>query len=809
MKIVKRIALVLIALIAVAVGAIAIYGFRSVPSDNANHRVTSAIENVNVSLDSVGIPTIEAKSERDLYFAVGFMHARDRLWQLEVNRRVGRGQLAEIFGPKALDTDKFLRTLGVHRAAKKQLDNLPKEIQGFLQAYADGVNSYVREAMSVRPPEFVILGVQPGVWEPVDSVAWSLMMAYDLSGNWGNELLRFQLASKLPKARIDELMPVQPGDKPLVVGDYVALYKSLGIAADTKQTAALFPLAGGIEGIGSNNWVVHGDATVSGKPLLANDPHLTLNTPALWYFAKLKAPGIEVTGATLPGMPSVVLGRTKGVAWGFTNTGPDVQDLYIEEINANGEARAPSGWAKLATRSETIRVKGEADVTIAVRESRHGPIVSDVNAPMTRVLNSSKGKYAVAMRWAALDADNLTAQAAYAMNKAQTVAELKNALRTFAAPQQNVVIADTQGNSAFIAAGRVPIRKADNDLKGQAPAPGWDAKYDWDGWIAFDQLPQSDRSTWRQPFLPTANQRIHGDDYPHFIASEWAHKGRHDRIAQLLAAKPKHDAQSLREIQHDVEHTHDTQILKWVPKLSQLRDLSPNIIGTTKNLNDKSKIVGNDSKALIYWAWTKEATRRIFADELGRELFDAIYGRRDFRVALNAVLDRSDAWWCDDKSTAQSESCDDIVLASFSAAMLDLSKRYGDDPAKWNWSQAHVARGEHRPFSNVPLLAKFFEVRVPTAGDTYSVMVGKLRLREPEPFLNEFAASLRAVYDLSKADANAGSFIYSTGQSGNPFSKHFKNLAERWGHGGADAYVDLSAAPTSGRLMIERQRSGE
>ncbi len=806
MKIVKRVALVTIALIGLIAGSIAIYAYRSVPSDNADYRISRAIDPVAISLDQFGIPAIEAKSERDLYFAVGFMHARDRLWQLEVNRRVGRAQLAEIFGSKALDTDKFLRTLGVHRSAQKQLENLPPEIRGFLQSYADGINSYVREAMSVRPPEFAVLGVQPGVWEPVDSVAWSLMMAYDLSGNWGNELLRFQLASKLPMVRINDLLPVQPGDKPLAVSDYVALYRSLGIAADTKQTAALFPLAGGIEGIGSNNWVVHGDATVSGKPLLANDPHLALNTPALWYFAKLKAPGIEVTGATLPGLPSVVLGRTKGVAWGFTNTGPDVQDLYIEEINANGEARTPSGWTKLAARTETIKVKGGQDVTLTVRESRHGPIISDVNAPMTRMLDASKGKYAIALRWTALDADNLTAQAAYAMNKAQTVAEVKNALRAFAAPQQNIVIADTQGNTAFIAAGRVPIRKAENDLKGHAPAPGWDAKYDWDGWIAFEQLPQSDRSMWKQAFLPTANQRIHGDDYPHFIASEWAHKGRHDRIAELLAAKPKHDAQSLREIQHDTKHTHDEPLLQWTDRAIQLPLNSKEFAGARSAFSNKSVKNDNDLLPLLKWAWTKEATKKIFADEMGADLFEAIYGRRDFRVALNLVLERKEAWWCDDKATQKIESCDDIVLASYEAAVADLAKRYGSDPAKWNWSRAHVARGEHRPFSNVPLLAWLFEVRVPTPGDTYSVMVGKLRLREPEPYLNEFAASLRAVYDLSSANANAGTFIYSTGQSGNPFSKHYRDLAERWGHGGAGAYINLESTPSAAKISIARSQ---
>ncbi len=801
MKWIRRIALLLgIPAIGGAV-ALGIYIDRSIPSDRANHRLSVPLAEVGVTFDRVGIPLIEAKSERDLYFAIGFMHARDRLWQLEVNRRVGRGELAELFGAKALDTDKFLRTLGIHRAAKRQFENLPPETQLHLQRYADGVNAYVGEIMSVRPPEFVIVGVQPGRWEPVDSVAWMLMMAYDLSGNWGTELLRFQLASTLPVERIAELLPVQRGDRPLPTSDYVSLYKSLGVTAELRTSLLRLPQAGGIEGVGSNNWVVHGEATTTGKPLLANDPHLSLSAPAIWYFAKLRAPGIEVTGATLPGVPGVVLGRTRGVAWGFTNTGPDSQDLYLEEINAQGEARTPQGWSALSTRVETIRVKGGADVPITVRESRHGPIISDANAAAANALASSKGKFALALRWSALDADNLSAQAIFAMNKAQTVAELKDALKSFAAPQQNVVIADTSGATGFIAAGRVPLRRADNDLKGQAPAPGWDERYDWVGWLPFDQLPQSSRSAWRQPFFATANQRIHDDAYPHFISAEWAHPGRAERISTLLAAKPKHDAQSLREIQHDLQHTHDVPLMKWISSVEQLRGLSPQILDVLRKLKSKTTFDADGSEALLMWAWTKEVTRRIFADEIGVSLFDAVYGRRDFRPALNNVLSRNDAWWCDDKTTQRAEQCDDIVLASFEAALADLTQRYGD-PSDWKWARAHVARSEHRPFSNVPVLARIFEVRTPTAGDTYSVMVGKLRLREPEPYLNEFAASLRAVYDLSQADPDAGSIIYSTGQSGNPFSPHFRDLAQRWGSGGASAYVELQLKLPSARMTL-------
>jgi penicillin amidase len=782
----------MVAVLAVIAGTVGTYVWRSVPPDTAQYAMAAPIDETTISIDSDGIPTIEAKSGRDLAFAVGFMHARDRLWQLEMHRRIGRGELAEILGPKALDTDKFLRTLGVHRAARAQLANLPPDIRALLQSYADGVNSYVRDAMSVRPPEFAILGIQPGTWEPVDTVAWGVMMAYDLSGNWGNELLRLQLAARMPVSRIDELLPPQPGDKLPMHGDYAALYRSLdALPPTTVATAAadrLLFLSAGTEGIGSNNWVVNGSRTVSGKPLLANDPHLSLAAPAIWYFTRQKAPGIDVTGATLPGAPSVILGRTQGVAWGFTNTGPDVQDLYLEEINDKGEARTPDGWAKLATRVETLKVKGEPDVQITVRESRHGPIISDAHAPTANAINNRK--FAIALRWTALDADNASVLAAPAMNKAQTVAEVKEALRSYSVPQQNMVMADTLGNTAFIAPGRIPIRKPGNDINGLAPSPGWDAKYDWDGWLTFDQMPQQKVDT----FLATANQRIHGDDYPYFISGEWAHPGRKIRIEELLAAEPKHDAQSLRAIQHDLKPTHDRPLME---RMSTLKSVHPLFAKVTSGNG-----LQPEAEQLIEWAWTREVTRRVFSDDIGDGLFEAIFGRRDFRSALNGVLTRSDASWCDDRRTPGVETCDDVVSESFDAALTDLAKRYGNDVSRWRWDTAHFARSEHRPFSNVPILRNLFEICTPTAGDTYTVMVGKVRLREPDPFANEFAASMRAVYDLSIAESTAATIIYSTGQSGNPFSSHYRDLAQRWGSGGPGAYVDLNRSSTAGTLII-------
>ena len=387
------------------------------------------------------------------------------------------------------------------------------------------------------------------------------------------------------------------------------------------------------------------------------------------------------------------------------------------------------------------------------------------------------------------------------MNKAQTVAELKEAMRNYSAPQQNVVMADTQGFTAFIAPGRVPIRKPENDINGLAPAPGWDARYDWAGFLAFGQMPQQTVDT----FLATANQRIHGNDYPHFISGEWAHPGRKLRIEELIAAKPKHDAQSLREIQHDLKHTHDLPLLEWLPKITSKHPLATDAIKALSQFAMAPVVADQNNAAvaaMMYWAWTRQATQRIFRDDVGSGLFDAIFGRRDFRAALNGVLSRQDALWCDDTTTPKVETCAEILNDSFDAALEVLQKTHGNDLTKWRWDSTHFARSEHRPFSNVPILKNLFEIRTPTAGDTYTVMVGKVRLREPDPFSNEFAASMRAVYDLSIPESTAATIIFSTGQSGNPFSAHYRDLAQRWGAGGSGAYIDLAKPSVAGSLVL-------
>lgn len=765
-----KIALRLFATLIVMALLVALAGYiwlrQSLPQLDGSLALSGLKAPVEVVRDSNGVPHIYAASVEDAYFTLGFVHAQDRLWQMEMNRRIGSGRMSEALGAATLDADKFLRTLGVRRVAEATLKSLDANTLGQLDAYAAGVNAYLAQRSGPLPPEFLLTGIKPEPWQSADSVAWIKMMAWDLGANWRTELLRLGLAKKLSTAQIGEFLPPYPGDAPLAVADYAALYRQL----DASKLAAL-ALPGLAEGGASNNWVVAGSRSASGKPLLANDPHLGLAAPAVWYFAHLSAPGFEVMGATLPGVPGVVLGRNRHIAWGFTNTGPDVQDLYVERLDGSGQALAPQGWQKLDVRTEVIKVKGQPDVTLSVRTSRHGPLISDVFKPAAQALPQN---YALAFAWTALREDDLSMQAAGKFAAAKSWSDFLAAAREFHSPQQNMVYADAEGNIGYIAPGRVPLRKPENDLKGLAPAPGWEAKYDWDGFIAFENLPQSYNPA--SGVIATANEKIVSKDYPHYLTSEWVLPYRALRIRQLLDAAPKHTPQSFARIQSD---TVSLQVREILPLLLKARTTDAEAQQVLQQLGrwDANMAVAG-AEPLIVSAWLRELGRLIYADELG-DMFDGAWAHRaDFMH--NVLTDAGGAGhWCDDVNTPAKETCADLLPKALNLALADLTRRYGDDRAKWRWGDAHFALSEHRPFGRQPQLAKLFDIDVPSPGDTYTVDVGRNTLaNEAAPFASRHAASLRAIYDL--ADLDKSVYIHSTGQSGNLLSPLYRNFSERW-----------------------------
>jgi penicillin G amidase len=792
----KKLALGLLALGLLLACALALYVWRSFPTVSGEQKLPGLQGSVRITRDAADVTHIFAQSQADAALALGYTHAQERSWQLEFNRRVMHGELSELLGPATLETDKLMRSLGIVRAAQKQFDALPAETKKVLEAYALGINNFHAHSSQALPPEFHILRTKPGIWTPADSMGWGIMMALDLGGNWGLEFARLSAAQKLPTQRLWDLFTPYPGEAPASKVDFSKLYADLGVfntqAANATKTAAASATAaqqalaqgadvlggevGDIEGKGSNNWVVAGSHSTSGKPLLANDPHLGLSAPAIWYFARLHisgtatqnvAPEVDVIGATLPGLPSVILGRTAKVAWGFTNTGPDVQDLYLEQVNpANPtQYKTPTGWAEFEQRTDTIKVKGQSDLQYAYRATRHGPVLSDAQAVHGEVLDLKK--YVLALRWSALDEDNRTILAGMNSQKAQSVDELLAAYADYHSPMQNLVAADVSGKIAYKAIGRVPLRSADNDIKGIAPAPGWEAKYDWAGWLPYAQTPQDDgKSGW----VATANQRIHARDYPHFLGQDWTSPQRFIRIEQLLAAQPKHDMASMQRIQADTTSIATQNLLPVLRATASSHALASAAQALLTNFDANMK--ADSAAPLIFAAWADELARGLIMPRLGEAKFKAMYGKRQFRATVEMALATNHGYWCGPKT------CPEQSADALGRALDRLSAQYGSDPAQWRWGTAHIARSIHKPLGTVAALAKLFDVTVPTGGDPWTVNVGQYWLNEAQPFHNRHAASMRTVFDL--ADLENSHFIYQTGQSGLVFSRRYRDMSAQW-----------------------------
>ena len=847
----KRFLWLILVLFMLLLGAVGIYVKRTFPALDGELTAVGLRGGVRITRDAADVTHIKAQTPIDAWFAIGYVHAQERGWQLEFNRRVMRGELSEAFGPATLETDKLLRTLGIMQAAERQWQGLPAEGRDAIQAYSDGINSFYAGSQQALPPEFHILGIKPGgssgkPWTAQDSIGWSLMMALDLSGNWGNEFARLSALKTLTTAQLWQLFTPYPGEAPASKVDFAKLYRELGVYRSTSKslsgdmTPDNSPLnaikiratdttnhwatsyfdhflsagitadlsrnitdwgtsLGTVDGKGSNNWVVSGNRTTSTQPLLANDPHLGLSAPAIWYFAHLEAPGLNAVGATLPGLPFVVLGRTQKVAWGFTNTGPDVQDLYLEQINPNdpNQYRVPSAgqpvWVDFKTRVETLKVKGQEDVKLTVRESRHGPVLSDAQKSHADLLDTRK--FVLALRWSALDTDNQTVLSGLRSNQAESVDELLAAFASYHSPMQSVVMADVAGQTAFKTVGKVPLRKPENDILGIAPSPGWDARYDWSGWLPYAQTPQADAATIAaKGFLATANQRITPPDYPFFMGQDWTVPYRHDRIEQLLAASPKHDLASMQKIQADQL---SMATLKLLPYLKTALDSSRHAqaaFGQAALRSFDGVMRAESAAPLIFAAWADELTRGVIGAKLGESTFKPLYGKRNFRPAIEGIMARNDADWCGASGCAAQSS------AALDRALTRLQIDYGADTGKWSWGRAHNALSAHKPFGNVALLAKFFDVSVATGGDTFTVNVGQYWANDEKgPFTNRHAASMRTLFDLS--DLEKSGFIYQTGQSGLVFSSRYRDMSQDWAQ---VAYRPLQTSPTvvTHRLML-------
>lgn len=750
--------LLLISLSVLLVGGAGAYLWlrTSLPTIDGSLALSGLEEPVTVTRDTDGIPHIKAASERDAYFALGVIHAQDRLWQMDFQRRLGQGRLSEVLGTPTLATDRYMRTLGLYRLAKESLRYLTPETRNALEAYSDGVNAWLeaqREAWwRAWPVEFYLLRYRPEPWQPADSLVWGRTMGLFLSRNWQEEMLRAKIVRALGKDALDTLLPPYPDSAPVT-------YSSL---IDN-------PLA---EGSASNGWVLDGTRTASGKPLLANDPHLRFRAPGVWYLARVSAPEFDVTGATVPGMPFTVLGHNREIAWGFTSAETDVQDLFIETLlpDDNNRYATPDGPRALTLRKERISVRGRDEQVFTVRETRHGPVVSDLDPGISALARKDE---VVSLAAASLLPDDRTADALYALNRAGNWQDFREALRNWHAPHQNIFMASRTGETGMISPARIPIRRSG---QGDVPATGADGLQDWTGFIPFERLPQM-RNPASGTIVNANNQLVRPKSSPDWFGRNRSPGYRAARIEKILASAPRHDIDAMTRLQMDSVSPMARELLPLMAETTPIAERDRRALALLGGWD--GSMLRDSPQPLIFAAWLAALKKAVFADELGN-LYGAFSGFRT--QSIKRVL-TAEPRWCDNTATKETETCKDVLTRALNAAVTSLAGQYGDDPAAWRWGDAHQARLDHPVLGRVPVVGTLFNVRLPSDGGSYTVNRAHMRPDSSRaPFAAVHGAGLRAVYDLS--DLTGSRFMVAPGQSGNRLSPHYRDMAKRWRDGG-------------------------
>ncbi|MET8336084.1 penicillin acylase family protein [Streptosporangium canum] len=775
---------------------------------------------VKVLRDGHGVPQIYARTEADLFKAQGYVTAQDRFWEMDYRRHLTSGRLSELFGGSLVSTDAFFRTLGWRQVAEQEWRLISPEARGYFQAYADGVNAWIADnggpdATGAKSLEYTVLGLQNdgytvAPWDPIDSIAWLKAMAWDLRSNLSAEVARASLlAHGLSRAQIGELFPAYPYDRnrPIVDGGTPPVTVMSGATPPRRAyqeaapaLAALRALPGlpGLlssngAGVGSNSWVVSGALTASGKPLLANDPHLSPSQPNVWYQVGLHCEcRLNVQGFTLSGLPGVMIGHNDRVAWGLTNLAPDVTDLYLEKIDGDRYLDG-SAWRDLTVRQEVIKVAGGEAVPITVRSSKHGPLLSDRSAELFGIAShqaatpqptpsldleapnvppaASQSPYGVALRWTALTPGR-TVEAIFALNQAADWEDFRAAAALFDVPSQNLVYADVDGNIGYQAPGRVPVRgKGD----GQWPALGWDPAYDWKGYVPFAELPQQ----YNPPgsVIVTANQAVTRPDKGPYLTADWSYGYRSQRVFDLIAeraARGKLDLDDMREMQFDNRNGFAPEL---VPVLLAAQGLSGASAPARELLRGWDFQQPADSAAAAFYnATLRHLLLRTF-DEVPEGQKPAS-GDGSWEI-LRPLLGKPSSPWWDDRTTPKAESMNDILVTAMNEATTELTELLGDEPKDWRWGDLHTLTLRNATFgeSGIAPVEWLFNLS-PVAAAGGADIVNATGWTPEQGYEVDFVPSMRMIVDLANLDGSAWSQL--SGNSGHAFHANYGDQLELW-----------------------------
>ncbi|GAB4530611.1 MAG: penicillin acylase family protein [Anaerolineae bacterium] len=768
-KVLLTVGMGLLVVIIVLAGALAWFVRQPWPQVSGEVVIPGLQAPVEIIRDEWGVPHIYAQNEHDLFLAQGYVHAQDRLWQMEFNRRIGSGTLSAALGDATLDADRFLRTIGLRRAAEKDWALLDSETRGILEAYAAGVNAYIETHRGRLPLEFTILGVEPAPWTPIDTLAWGKVMSLDLGSNYRFELLRARIIAALGEEAAQQLLPPYADGAPVIIPPEARNFAWLNEAHFDGLDALDALLGDSGPTWGSNNWVVHGSRTATGLPVLANDTHLGLNMPSIWYENGLHGGRFNCVGFSFPGAPLVIIGHNDRIAWGVTNLGPDVQDFYIEKLDDPAHPTRyefEGAWRDLQVVSETIEVKDQEPVTLEVLITHHGPI-------MNQVIGDLEDAEPMSLRWTALDG-GLLFKAALLIDLAKDWEDFRTALGYWDVPSQNFVYADVDGNIGYQSPGKIPMRVAGH--QGLLPVPGWTGEYEWRGFIPFEELPSVFNPA--TGFIATANNKVVPDDYPYHLAYEWAAPYRAQRITELLTADDRITAEDIRDIQAETYSLPAEVLRPYLLATEPDDDLQAEALVQLQawDLRNEVDRVG----ASIYQVWYWFLVQNTLADELGEDLMGEYIAYESIHMPMMLdLMKQADSPWFDDITTPQIETRDDIVHRSFSEAVAWLSEHYGDEPEQWKWGRLHTMTFVHQPLgqSGIGLLEKLFNAKtIPARGDSFTVDAASFSYEQPFAMIH--GVSQRYIADLSELDASQT--IHTTGQSAHLFHPHREDFIPLW-----------------------------
>ncbi len=778
---------------------------RSIPAYSGTFALPGITAPVEIVRNNDNVPHIFGAADKDVFFALGFAHAQDRLWQMTMLRRTAQGRLSEVFGNATLKTDELMRRYDLYTLSLRSVDAQDDDTKTALKAYAEGVNAWIGQinsgARGRGAPEFFFFSNEIAAWAPADSIAILKLMALQASGHLEAEVLRARASMLLPTARLRDILPDDPGSAVIALPDYASLMPGVVPSSARLRTAAAeralspFPDAPFVGA--SNAWAAAPGRSAAGGALLANDPHTAFTAPTLWYLARLQLSSGGVIGATVPGVPAILAGRSADVGWGLTASTLDDQDVVMEALNpANPEEyQTQSGMKPFVTRRSIITVLNEAPVTVTLRWSEAGPILPGTHYDLGLVTPPG---HVAALEWTGLSGADTTMTSAIRIMRAHTVDQAIEAGSLFVAPSYNLMLADADG-IALQTIGVMPRRDVAHPTTGRMPALGTRDDARWQGMFPYERNPRvTDPAT---GILGNTNNKITDAPFPDHLSFLWGDTQRIQRWLTLMKTREVHTRESFIEAQLDTVSPAARTILPLIgADLWFTGEAAPE--ATPESLRQRAlsllaewngEMNEHLPEPLIYMAWLRALNTRLIQDELGplADSFthtDPVFITRVFSNIGGAAA------WCDVIQSAAIETCTDVARMALDEALIVLTRTYGPNPVSWRWGDAHQATHDHPVLGQMPFLKWFVDIRQSTSGGDFTLLRGLTLGSGPNPYLNVHGASYRGVYDF--ADPDSSVFVTSTGQSGHPLSRHYDDLGELWRRG---EYVPMSLAPDLAR----------